>query len=212
VPPRVKSRRYTSPKRQAQARETRQRILTAAQQLFATDGYPSTTVAAIAAQAQVSVDTVYTAVGRKPQVVLAVIDNMLGGSSADERDYVSEIRAEPTAAGKLNRYARAVAEVVPTVAPLQEALRKAGETDPDCARAWHSLVERRARNMLDFAADLRATGGLRPDISDQEVADIVWATNAAEFWALLAQRGWHPEAYAGLLDQMWRRLFLDVSG
>lgn len=212
MPRPVNTRRYTSVKRQAQARETRRRILTSARQLFAAHGYPATTVAAIAAQAQVSVDTVYTAVGRKPHVVLAVIDDLLGGASADERDYVREIRAEPTAAGKIARYARAVADVVPTVAPLQEALHKAGETDRDCAQAWHSLVERRARNMLDFAADLRATGDLRPDISDQEVADVVWATNAAEFWTLLVQRGWQPDAYADLLTRMWSRLFLDVSG
>ena len=40
-------------------------------------------------------------------------------------------------------------------------------------------------NMRLFAADLRATGELRADLTDDEVADVVWSMNAAEYRALL---------------------------
>ena len=43
------------------------------------------------------------------------------------------------------------------------------------------LADRRAANMRLFAADLRSTGELRDDLADNEVADLVWSTNAAEF-------------------------------
>ena len=43
----------------------------AARELFVRDGYESTSVAAIAERAGVSVDTVYASVGRKPEVVRA---------------------------------------------------------------------------------------------------------------------------------------------
>ena len=212
MPDPVKTRSYRSPQRREHAATTRLAVLAAARDLFQDRGYAATTVADVARRAGVSVDTVYTSVGRKPELVLAVIDTVLGGGdqpvSAEQRDYVQAIRAEPTAPGKIEVYAAAVARLVPRTAPLQEALRKAGDTDAACAQTWRRLVNRRAANMLLFASDLRSTGDLRADLTDQEVADIVWSTNAAEYWLLLDQRGWTPARYEALLVDMWSRTLL----
>jgi hypothetical protein len=59
-----------------------------------------------------------------------------------------------------------------------------------------------------FAADLRATGELRDDLTNEEVADIVWSTNAAEYWLLLEQCGWTPARYEALLVDVWSRTLL----
>jgi len=208
----VKTRSYRSPQRREQAVATRLSVLSAARDLLQDKGYAATTVADIARLAGVSVDTVYASVGRKPELVLAVIDMVLGGTDepvpADQRDYVQAVRAEPTALGKIEVYAAAVARLVPRTATLQEALRKAGETDADCAATWRRLVTRRAANMRLFAAELRSTGELRDDLTDDEVADLVWSTNAAEYWLLLDQRGWTPARYEALLVDLWRRTLL----
>jgi AcrR family transcriptional regulator len=212
VPDPVKTRSYRSPQRRERAAATRLSVLAAARDLFQAKGYAATTVADVARRAGVSVDTVYASVGRKPQLVLSVIDTMLAGTDeplpAEQRDYVLAIGSEPTAVGRIEIYAAAVARLVPHTAPLQEALRKAGDTDAVCAATWLRLVTRRAANMLLFAADLRSTGELRADLTDQEVADIVWSTNAAEYWLLLAQRGWTPARYQGLLVDVWSRTLL----
>ena len=89
---------------------------------------------------------------------------------ADQRDYVLAIREEPSTRGKIAIYAAAVARLIPRTTRLQEALRRAGETDADCAAMWWRLVNRRAANRRLFAADLRSTGELRDDRSDEEVA------------------------------------------
>jgi hypothetical protein len=69
------------------------------------------------------------------------------------------------------------------------------------------IAERRAANMRRFAADLAAVTTLRVDLD--EAADIVWATNAPEFYQLLtSQRGWSPERYEHFLADTWRRLLL----
>ncbi len=213
VPNQVKTRTYHSPRRREHAATTRSSVLAAAGDLLRDKGYAATTVADIARVAGVSVDTVYASVGRKPELVLAVIDVVLGGADepvpADQRDYVQAIRREPAARGKIAIYAAAVARLVPRTAPLQEALRKAGEKDPGCASKWQGLVARRAANMRLFAADLRATGELRHDLTDEEVADMVWSTNAAEYWLLLDQRGWTPARYEALLVDIWSRTLLD---
>lgn len=73
---------------------------------------------------------------------------------------------------------------------------------------WSEITDRRARNMRDLAADLRATGQLRDDLSDDEVADIVWSLNAVEYYMLLRERGWSPERFEEWLADAWIRLLL----
>jgi hypothetical protein len=121
------------------------------------------------------------------------------------RRSVAGIPTSSTAVGKIEVYAAAVARLIPQTAPLREALRKARETDADCAATWRRLVTRRAANMRLFAAELRSTGELRDDLTDEEVADLVWSTNAAEYWLLLVQRGWTPARYEVLLVNVWSR-------
>jgi AcrR family transcriptional regulator len=208
----VNRRRYDATRRREGADRTRARILAAAGALFRDQGYEPTTVAQIARRAEVSVDTVYAAVGRKPQLVRTVIDDLLGEGRgpvlAEQREYVERIRATEGAAAKLAVYAAALARLHPQVAPLVEALRDAGRGDEECRRAWQELVERRAANMRTFAAELRSTGELRDDLDDAAVGDVVWATNSPEYFLLLASRGWSPEQYRAHLVDLWSRLLL----
>ncbi len=212
VPPRSKTRRYDATARRAGAERTRRRVIEAAHDLFIERGYTQTAVAEIATRAGVSVDTVYDTAGRKPILLLTVADMVLAGSSepttAEERDYVRAIRAAPGAAAKIRAYADALGRLMPTVAPLLLALRDAGLTDQECLASWQHISERRATNMLRFAADLRQTGGLRDDLSDQQVADLVWSTNGPEWFSLLRARGYSPEEYAACLADLWSRTLL----
>jgi AcrR family transcriptional regulator len=212
VPSPVKTRRYRSPRREQQAAATRRAVLRAAQALFTTRGYPETTVADVARRAKVSVDTVYASVGRKPQLLLAVHDMVLGSSeepiAAEDRDYVAAIRAASDARTKLTTYAEALGRLLPQTVPLVEALRVAGQGDTDCRTVWEGLNERRAANMLIFAGDLRATGEVREDLTDDDVAQLVWSTNSPEFYRLSTSRGRTPEQYAALVADLWIRTLL----
>jgi AcrR family transcriptional regulator len=212
VKPRAK-RRYHAPLRAEQAAATRHAVLAAARELFTTRGYAATTVNQIAERAGVAVDTLYATVGRKPVLLREVFETALSGRDvavpAQERDYVRAIRAAPTAREKLGIYASAIARIAPRTAPVQLALRDAAVRDPDCAALEAEIAERRAANMRLFAADLRATGELRPDLTDDEVADIVWSTASAEYYLLLVQRrGWTPERFGEHLRDAWTRMLL----
>ena len=213
-------RRYSSPRRQEQAAGNRRAILEAAHELFTTRGYRETSVTEIAQLARVSVDTLYAAVGRKPELLLAVHDLVLGDMQlgeasrplgADERQYVKAILAAPTAAEKLHVYADALGRLLPRVAPLSNALRDAGSSDPECRRVASSIDERRAANMRRLAGDLRATGELRPDLADDEVADLLWSMNSPAFFGMLAERGWTGERYARLVEDVWTRTLLGAT-
>jgi AcrR family transcriptional regulator len=215
VPRPVKTRSYDSSARRAASAQRRGRILAAAREVFLARGYAGTTMAAIAEQAGVAVDTVYELVGRKPDLFRLLIETAISGQDeavpADERDYVQRIQAEPTAAGALGVYARALPLIHARLAPLVAVLQGAGSAEPDLARLWHEISERRAANMRRLALQLDATGQLAVPVD--EAADVIWATNSAELYLLLvSQRGWTPDRYSEWLEETWRRLLLRYDG
>jgi len=74
-------RRYDASRRRQAAERTRTAILDAALYLFTRQGYTATTMAAIAAQAGVALDTVYASVGRKPDLARLLIETAISGTS-----------------------------------------------------------------------------------------------------------------------------------
>lgn len=206
-------RSYHSPRRIEQAAATRRAVLTAARELFISHGYTATTIADIATSARVAADTIYATVGRKPALLRELVETAISGTDqavpADERDYVLRIAAAATAADKISIYAHAITAIQQRMAPVFLALRDAAATDPDCAALWTEIGQRRATNMRRFAADLRSTGELRDDLTDNHVADIIWSMNAAEYWDLLVrEREWTPTQFADWLTDAWTRLLL----
>ncbi len=205
-------RSYSSARRAEQAAATRSAVLLAARDHFTSRGYAATGVADIAASAQVNVDTVYRVVGRKPQLMLAVIDMALSGTdepvAAEQRDYVRAVLAADGARAKLVTYAGGLGRAMPRVARLFDSLAQAALTEPSCAELRDSIGARRRANMQELAEDLRATGSLRDDLSDDQVADLLWTTNAPEYYALAVARGWTPETYAERLGDLWTRVLL----
>ena len=161
-----------------------------------------------------SVATVYELVGRKPTILRELIEQAISGTdhavAADDRDYVRAIAAEPDAAAKLAVYAAAVTRILQRMAPLFLALRDASSTEPDAQDVWSDISRRRAANMRRFAAELAATGQLRRGLHVGDVADVIWATNSAEFYTLLtAERGWTPPRFQTWLTDSWQRMLLE---
>jgi hypothetical protein len=95
------------------------------------------------------------------------------------------------------------------MAPLFLALRDASTTEPEARQVWHEIGERRAANMRKLVRDLRDAGGLRPGLSIDVAADIVWATNSSELYVLLTiERGWSRHRFERWLADSWCRLLL----
>lgn len=60
-----------------------------------------------------------------------------------------------------------------------------------------------------LAADLTSTNALRPELTLDEVADIIWTMNSSEYYAMVVhERGWSPERYEAWLYDAWTRLLL----
>src|SRR5947199_8202880 len=88
-------RSYDASRRQERARRSRATIIESAERLFLRDGYSATTVAAIAAEAGISADTIYKSFGGKPGLIRAIRARALEGEgpvSAEQRSDALQAR------------------------------------------------------------------------------------------------------------------------
>jgi AcrR family transcriptional regulator len=192
-------RRYDSTGRQAQARRNREAILDAAQRQFLEGGYAATTIAAVAAEAGVSVETIYKAFGGKPGLVRAIYDRGLAGREPvpayQRADEMRERESDPRAI--MRNWGTIASEVSSIVSPIERLVRAAAASDPDMAallRAHNDLRERRARHHARF---LKERGYLREGVSVAQATDILWTCTSDELYDLLVvQRGWSLPRFA----------------
>jgi len=184
------TRRYDATRRQAQARQTRARIIEAAEAQFLADGYSGASVAAIAAAADVSVDTIYKGFGGKSGLIRAIFQRALEGSGpvpAEERsDRLQERESDPRkiVAG----WGRFVTEISPRGSPILLLVRNAAATNPELLPLLEELDAARLERMTVNARRMHRLGHLRPGISVQAAADIMWTYSSAELYELLVLR------------------------
>jgi AcrR family transcriptional regulator len=188
-------RRYDSSGRRERARQARDQIVGVAADLFLSGGYAATTVAAIAARAQVSVETIYKGFGGKPGLVRAIIEKGLAGRGPVPAEQRSDrIRdTEPDPRRILTAWGEFVAEIAPRTVPILLLARDAAAADPELAALLEEVSAARLERMTVNARGLHKAGHLRPGLTVAEAADILWTYSAAEFWELLViRRGWSP--------------------
>ncbi|HYY78220.1 MAG TPA: TetR family transcriptional regulator [Actinomycetes bacterium] len=208
-------RRYDSTRRQAQAAQTRQDVLDAAQRLFVERGYAATTMAAIAAAAGVVVETIYRAYGSKAGLFKAVVRAAVAGGAAraerpvEQRPAIQAVIAEPDPHRQLALYAATQPGIHARAGPLLRVLAGAAAADPQLARVWEQLEAERLAGMGRFAQLLAERGALRPGLSVDEARDLLWTlASLAVHDLLVLQRRWPPERYRDWLAATLARALL----
>jgi len=197
----VKSRRrYDSPRRRAQAAATRRDILEAAERLFEQRGYAATTIAALAAEANVALKTVYVSFETKSGVLRALWNLRLRGGEGDapvsERPWYREVLEEQEPERQLRLTARYSREVKLRVGALFEVIRGGALVDPDIAALWDRIQREFHSNQRAIVESLAEKNALRPGFSVDRAADILWTLNHPNVWQLLVdERGWTAEEH-----------------
>jgi AcrR family transcriptional regulator len=209
-------RRYEAPNRRAAADQTRRQIVEAARRLFLERGYVATSMAAIAAAAGVSHETVYAAFGPKPALFRYLIEIALSGTDAPvpalERASTRDMQAEPDPSRRLEMFARVIRLIQARLAPLFDVLREGARTDPDLKACLDELSERHAGHMRAFAANLAVVGGLREDLSIEMAGDVIWIMTSVEFFLLcVRERGWTADFFEQWLAEALKRLLLPTK-
>lgn len=197
-------RRYNSTHRRQQAQQNRRRVLQAARQRFLAQGYAATTIAEIAQDAGVSVETVYKTFTTKAGLLKALFDVSVAGDddpiAMAEREVIQEVLNAPEAGQKITIYAKHLASTMPRSAPVQLLARDGAASSPDAATVWKQIREETLTAMKMFAADLAETGQLR--VSATVARDVLWTYHAPELYELLAlERGWSAARYGEFITR-----------
>ncbi len=206
-------RRYQSPRRAAQAEQTRRDILTTAGLLFRERGY-GVPLAEIANEAGVVVETVYRIFGSKAALFRAALEALLAGGAGraeipiDERPAIRAIRDEPDPRKQVAGYAATQPGIHRRAGPLLRALRDARGTDPELRRLWDETEAWRFDGQRRFVRMLADRGALRPGLAVDAGMDIAWTLcSLAVYDSLVLGRGWGDERYqAWLTDTLIREL------
>lgn len=193
-------RRYDGSGRQQQARRNRDVVLDAAQRRFLLEGYAATTVAAIAGDAGVSVETIYKSFGSKAGLVGGIWQRGLAGRGpvpAPERsDRMSSDLTDPRAI--IANWGKLTTEVMPMVAPILLLIRAAATTDTDMAALLADTDAQRRTRMRHNAQVVK--GHLRAGLSLSTATDILWTYSSPDMYDLLVLRGgWSLRRYSRFL-------------
>jgi AcrR family transcriptional regulator len=212
---RVKTRRrYDSPRRREQAAATRRAILEAAERLFQQDGYAATSMAAVAAEADVSLKTVYLAFETKSGVLRALWHLRLRGDEdpipVGRREWFREVMEEPDPERQLRLHARNSRMVKVRAGLLMQIIRDGAAGDPDIAALWNRIQTDFYDNQRSVVESLDEKGALRAGLGVDRATDILWTINhPALYWLLAGDRGWTPEQFEEWLLEAVRSQLLE---
>ena len=190
--------------------ETRRRVAAAARQRFLEGGYTATTIADVARTAGVAVQTIYSAVGGKADLLVEVVSRTIAGDDRDvmflDREWITALRAEPDPRRQVGIFADEMTSIGARVVPLFLMMRAAAASDPEVAAAYQRSAELRWQTMR---AVVSALHGVRPGLGGDRAADLVWAIASPETYDLLVlQRGWSPaDCAAWVADAIAAALF-----
>jgi AcrR family transcriptional regulator len=192
------TRSYSSPSRDADAAQTRARIVDAAGRLFIRNGYAATPLRAIAAEAGVSVQSVHLA-GPKSALLLAAFERSFAGDEGrhplSERAELQAILSEPNNATALDLYIDFLAAANERSAAIWSALEDAAHADPQARAAAEDLEARRLAEMTTAAHFFVSRGLVEPGAID-ETADVFgFLTRPETYLYLVSARGWTIERY-----------------
>lgn len=190
----VKGRRYDASRRREQARRSRDGTIEAAERHFLRAGYANTTIAAIADDAGVSVDTIYKSFGGKAGLIRAIRARALlgeGAVAAEQRsDALHTLERDPR---KIIRgWGELTTEVAPRAAPILLLVRDAAATDPELRTLLEQLDADRLRRMTDNARRLHEAGHLRKGLTVARAAEVLWTYSSPELYELLVLRRHMP--------------------
>jgi len=204
-PASASTRRYTSARRAKQAAQTRADVLLAAVRLFGRNGWAGTTLAAIAAEAGVAVETIYTGFSSKKALLRAAMDVAIVGDAEPvpwlEREEIRRLRQLPleerAAAGM-----RLVGQMYSDrVTGVWSAMLEAAAGDKEVA-AWCAEIEKgRHETVREFCEII-----FQRPVSEQ-VLDALWILTSPDAYTKLAtQRGWSRGMWENTMTEVFRRL------
>ena len=195
-------RRYDASGRRVRAAERRETVLNAARHQFLADGFAATTLAGVAAEAAVSVESIYKSFGSKAGLLKAVWHRSLAGSAPTHAELRSDAgsRAAPDGVAIIRNWARLAVEVGALADPIFRLVESAAHVDAEVAQLQAQIERERAARMEHNAAYLVEGGYLRDGVTPEQARDILLLYTMF-YDRLVTQAGWTPEQYQSFVER-----------
>jgi AcrR family transcriptional regulator len=198
-------RRYHSPLRAEQARETRRRVLEAAFRLFVERGYAGTTIAAVAEAAGVSAETIYLSLGGKRGLLEGVIEMAIAGEedpATQEHALWSEVAQLTGARERLERMVEYSCSIVARTGPVHAVIRGAADKEAFAAVLGRRLLHERLTNQTERIR--RYLGDeLKQGLSVAEAGQRYCALASPElYYVLTVEFGWTADQHRKWLTEL----------
>jgi AcrR family transcriptional regulator len=214
MPPEERSKRaYDAPRRRAQAMATRATVVVAARELFVDRGYAATTIAAVAARAGVSSETVYAVFGTKRGLLEAVVDASIAGDAEPvpvlERPWVEALREEPDVERRVRMLAQGGRAILERIAPIHRMLAGAAGVEPAAAEVLERYAAQRFEGQRALVRIVIDDAPMRQGVSMRAAVDTAFAIGSPETYRLLVEdRGWTPVRFERWYADTMIRLLL----
>lgn len=187
--------------------------MAAATALFAETGYAATTLEAVAARADVAVETVYKRFGSKSALLSAILEPAITGTENEldllDQPLIGEVRSATEQRQQIRLLARFSRSILERTAPTHRILRSAAAVDPLASAAQAADGERRRATQAAYIDLLLANGPLRPGLERATAADTYSVlANPATFELLVGERGWSSQKYEQWLGDTLALLLL----
>jgi AcrR family transcriptional regulator len=199
------ARAYRSALRQQQAEETRLRVVAAAGEVFAQNGYARTTFAKIADLAGVSPETVQGN-GPKAALLIAAVDYAAFGVTREQNILEIEVGRQFLVADDIDEALEgliaALSQVHERTAPLALALIGGASSDPELDQYLTRLtasINQQIRRILGVARD---RGWLREDIPFDDVVQTAAVISSVDTYLRIKRDGWTIDRYRAWCRRM----------
>lgn len=196
-------------RREVAAADTRREILRAARQLFAEHGYANTSVQQIAAESGVAVQTIYSSVGSKAALLLALND--LIDEEAGIGPLAAELRSEKDPAQLVAKAVHITRQLNERCGDLIWVLLSAEPAEPDVAAVVADGMRRHNEGANSIGRQLASLGALPSEVTAEHAAAAFGMMTSPASWRQLTQgAGWSfDESEVWLTDSIVKLLLVD---
>ena len=194
-------------RRELAATATRREILAAARRLFVEQGYANTSIHQIAAESGVAIQTIYSSVGSKGALVLA-LNNLIDEESAVGQ-LARELHLETEPAQLLAKGVHITRQLNERCGDLIRVLLSAEPAEPDVATAVADGMRRHRQGATGLAHQLTKLGALQASMTTDRAADVFsMLTSPANWRHLTHDAQWSFDDAEAWLTQSLAQLLL----
>jgi AcrR family transcriptional regulator len=199
---------YNSESRQAQAVQTRRRILASAKRLFQTNGFEGVTIEELAQAAEVSAPTIYGLFQSKQGVLRALMNEAL---PPDQYEALTKQAAQEKSPKERPAIAAKIARQLYDAERSQmELLRGASFLTPEFKELEQERERRRYKRLEKAIKTMAEENSLAKGISVSKAHDILWAFTGRDLYRLfVVERGWTSDDYEKGLTQWLTKALME---